>query len=127
MARKSASNAFTASSEDGNSAADADAVMSDWLTTQASLFTTCLAQFTNGQMAMLTSWLELQNELSRQWQVQAADLMRLAVDASGDDTDGRAVAWAATPAALYQPPRRMLNDWWSQWSNLWQRGGEQLA
>jgi len=76
---------------------------------------------------MLTSWLELQNELARHWQAQAAEAMQLAWGAGGDDTDTHADAWAATPAALYQPGRRVLDDWWSQWSNFVQRSGEQLA
>jgi hypothetical protein len=126
MARKSASNPSTVMPQEGGMPGDAGAVLNDWLAKQNSLLDASLAQITGSQVAMLSWWLELQNDLARQWQAQAADAIRLAWGAGGNDDDTHADA-LAMPAALYQPARRVLDDWWSQWSYFWQRGGEQLA
>jgi hypothetical protein len=127
MARKSAFNAFTVAPHDSDSPRLAVALLSDCLTAQGSLLSTGLAQLTSGQLAMLKTWLDLQNQLSQQWQAQAADVMRLACAVSGNDTDTDADPWAAAPAAACQSVRRMFEDWGAQWSTLLERGSEQLA
>jgi len=94
---------------------DAEALLNDWLTTQGTALSTGLAQFTSGQLAILTQWFELQVELAQQWQAQAANVMQQTWVAGDDSTE------------VYQPIRRMLEDLWSPWSNVLGRGGEQLA
>src|SRR5882672_2961198 len=110
-ARKSTSNPFTVASQHGGTPGDAGAWLSDWLATHSSLLSAGLGQLNSGPLAILTEWLELQNELARQWQTQAAEAMQLAWGAGSDDKDTHADASAATPAALYEPWRRVLDDW----------------
>lgn len=72
MARKSASKPSTVGPHETGMPDDAGALLNDWLVKQNSLFGS-LAQITGSQVAMLSLWLELQTELARQWQGQAAE------------------------------------------------------
>ena len=103
------------SKKQASSPNDAEALLSDWLTTQGTALSTGLAQFNSGQLAIVTKWLELQVELAQQWQAQAANMMQQAWVAGDDSTE------------FCQPVRRMLEDLWSPWSSVLGRGGEQLA
>lgn len=73
MARKSASKPSTVGPQETGMPDDAGALLNDWLVKQNSLLGASLAQITGSQVAMLSSWLELQNKLARQWQAQAAE------------------------------------------------------
>jgi hypothetical protein len=106
---------------------DAEALLNDWLETQSNLLGASLGQIASSQQAALSSWLELLNEVARQWQAPMAGALRLPWVARADGDKAYTDAWAALPAALGATVPGMVENYWASWSPFWERGTEQLA